>query len=132
MASVPPIIGIYTAFFPVMMYIIFGTSKHASMGTFAVVSILTSKPIIEHCHNNPMLDENKIAECAVGIMSTITFLTGGLMLCLGNIIFLLIINLFSFIIVEFSFHAEKKKFIVWRSENLFSCPRAGKQAVFQL
>ena len=38
----------------------------------------------------------------------------------------------SFIIVEFSFHAEKKKFIVWRSENLFSCPRAGKQAVFQL
>ena len=39
---------------------------------------------------------------------------------------------FSFIIVEFSFHAEKKKFIVWRSENLFSCPRAGKQAVFQL
>ena len=84
LASVPPIIGIYTAFFPVMMYIIFGTSKHASMGTFAVVSILTSKPIIEHCHNNPMMDENKIAECAVGIMSTITFLTGGLMLCLGN------------------------------------------------
>ena len=42
-------------------------------------------------------------------------------------------NIFiSFIIVEFSFHAEKKKFIVWRSENLFSCPRAGKQAVFQL
>ena len=40
--------------------------------------------------------------------------------------------LISFIIVEFSFHAEKKKFIVWRSENLFSCPRAGKQAVFQL
>ena len=38
----------------------------------------------------------------------------------------------SFIIIEFSFHAEKKKFIVWRSENLFSCPRAGKQAVFQL
>lgn len=88
LASVPPIIGIYTAFFPAMMYIIFGTSKHASMGTFAVVSILTSKPIIEHCHNDPMMDENKIAECAVGIMSTITFLTGGLMLCLGNIILL--------------------------------------------
>jgi len=34
--------------------------------------------------------------------------------------------------VEFSFHAEKKKFIVWRSENLFSCPRAGKQAVWKI
>ena len=44
-----------------------------------------------------------------------------LCLCIARIIF-------SFIIVEFSFHAEKKKFIVWRSENLF----CGKQAVFQL
>ena len=46
--------------------------------------------------------------------------------------FLFVPKNISFIIVEFSFHAEKKKFIVWRSENLFSCPRAGKQAVFQL
>ena len=45
---------------------------------------------------------------------------------------ILVAKYISFIIVEFSFHAENKKFVVWRSENLFSCPRAGKQAVFQL
>lgn len=32
LANIPPIIGIYTAFFPVLMYFIFGTSKHNSMG----------------------------------------------------------------------------------------------------
>lgn len=46
LAHVPPIIGIYMAFFPVIMYFIFGTSRHNSMGTFAVVSLMVGKSVL--------------------------------------------------------------------------------------
>ena len=46
LAGVDPIVGIYTGFFPVLLYVFLGTMPHNSMGTFAVISILCSKPII--------------------------------------------------------------------------------------
>ncbi|XP_069694459.1 prestin-like [Periplaneta americana] len=45
LASVPPIVGIYMAFFPVLIYTILGTSKHISMGTFAVACLMTGKSV---------------------------------------------------------------------------------------
>jgi len=46
LAGVEPVVGIYTAFSPVLIYTILGTMPHVSMGTFAVVSILVSKPVL--------------------------------------------------------------------------------------
>lgn len=36
LGNVPPIVGIYMAFFPVLVYAIFGTSRHNSMGEFEI------------------------------------------------------------------------------------------------
>lgn len=61
LGNLPPVVGIYMAFFPVLMYVLFGTSRHNSMGmksripsrftltnnsptgTFAVISIMVGK-----------------------------------------------------------------------------------------
>jgi MFS superfamily sulfate permease-like transporter len=45
MTGLPPINGLYTTFFSMMFYTIFGTSRHFSAGTEAIASILTASAI---------------------------------------------------------------------------------------
>nr|XP_023014676.1 solute carrier family 26 member 6-like [Leptinotarsa decemlineata] len=48
LGGVPPVVGIYMAFFPVLVYFFFGTSKHVSMGTFAIVCLMTGKVVNQY------------------------------------------------------------------------------------
>uniref|UniRef100_A0A0N5AFZ4 Sulfate_transp domain-containing protein n=1 Tax=Syphacia muris TaxID=451379 RepID=A0A0N5AFZ4_9BILA len=43
--GVDPVYGLYTAIFPSFLYVFFGTSKHISLGGFAVLSLMTHAAI---------------------------------------------------------------------------------------
>ena len=47
LATLPPIYGLYTSFYPVIIYWIFGTSRQISIGTFAVISLMVAGTIAD-------------------------------------------------------------------------------------
>ncbi|XP_055336026.1 solute carrier family 26 member 10-like isoform X2 [Paramacrobiotus metropolitanus] len=45
LAALPAVYGLYTSFFPALLYTVMCTSRHVSFGTFAIASIMTSKVV---------------------------------------------------------------------------------------
>ena len=45
LASLPPVGGLYISFFPLIVYAIFGTSRHLAIGSIAIVSLLTGSVV---------------------------------------------------------------------------------------
>lgn len=54
LGNVPPVVGLYMAFFPVFVYTLFGTSRHVSMGTFAVICLMTGHVVTAHTAPHPI------------------------------------------------------------------------------
>ncbi|TNN56931.1 Solute carrier family 26 member 10 [Liparis tanakae] len=85
LTSVAPIFGLYTSFFPVVLYMFFGTGRHVSTGTFAVVSLMTGS-VVEQLVPTPLEMNSSSPEAAefeaqrIGVASAVALLSGIIML----------------------------------------------------
>ncbi|KAE9554737.1 hypothetical protein FO519_002065 [Halicephalobus sp. NKZ332] len=80
LAGVPAIIGLYTSFFPPILYMLFGTSKHISLGMFAVVALMTAN-VEQRLRSDHTLSSSGFTGPledieAVQIVATLTFAVG--------------------------------------------------------
>ncbi|XP_057685216.1 solute carrier family 26 member 10 [Corythoichthys intestinalis] len=87
LTSVAPIFGLYTSFFPVVIYMIFGTGRHVSTGTFAVVSLMTGSIVEQLVPSSPelnisSLDGSDFELQRIGVASAVALLSGIIMLCM--------------------------------------------------
>ncbi|XP_053500198.1 solute carrier family 26 member 10 isoform X1 [Ictalurus furcatus] len=87
LTSVAPIYGLYTSFFPVVLYMLFGTGCHVSTGTFAVVSLMTGTVVEQLVPTPPDLncsspEISELEDQRIEVASAVAFLSGVMMLCM--------------------------------------------------
>ena len=74
-ANVPPVHGIYSSFFPALMYTLLGTSRHSAVGPFAIVSgVMTGNIVIavqEQLKNEDLIEKFTNIDIAIVLSFTI-------------------------------------------------------------
>ncbi|XP_011918678.1 PREDICTED: solute carrier family 26 member 10 isoform X4 [Cercocebus atys] len=84
LASVPPVFGLYTSFFPVLIYSLLGTGRHLSTGTFAILSLMTGSAV-ERLVPEPLAgnlsgtEKEQLDAQRVGVAAAVAFGSGALM-----------------------------------------------------
>ncbi|VDK17750.1 unnamed protein product, partial [Anisakis simplex] len=83
LSGVAPVYGLYSSFFPVLFYMFFATSRHNSIGSFAVVSLMTGEAnrVIMTKYaafsTNSTISSTQIAHLRpIMVASTLTFVVG--------------------------------------------------------
>ncbi|XP_029471570.1 chloride anion exchanger isoform X2 [Rhinatrema bivittatum] len=89
LVNVSPGYGLYAAFFPVIIYFFFGTSKHISVGPFPVLSLMVGQAVIRLVPDNNLgtnstsADVLAIDEERIMVAASVTVLAGIFQLALG-------------------------------------------------
>uniref|UniRef100_A0A8D0KQB3 Solute carrier family 26 member 3 n=1 Tax=Strix occidentalis caurina TaxID=311401 RepID=A0A8D0KQB3_STROC len=88
LVNVPPSYGLYAAFFPNLVYFIFGTSRHISVGPFPVLSLMVGGAVTrlvpdDSAGNGTSTNISAINEERVMVAASVTFLSGVFQLLLG-------------------------------------------------
>lgn len=58
LSGLPAVYGLYSSVFPVFVYFFFGSSRHISVGTFAVVTLMVSVPVLRLTDSLPAYQPN--------------------------------------------------------------------------
>ncbi|KAM9855513.1 solute carrier family 26 member 6 [Aulostomus maculatus] len=98
LAAVPPVFGLFSSFYPVLIYFIFGTSKHISIGTYAVLSVMIGgvterlAPDSDFMKwdnetNSSVVDIISRDEERVRVAAAVTFMSGVFQILLGLVHF---------------------------------------------
>lgn len=105
LASLRPVYGLYTSLFPVLVYFIFGTSRHVSIGTFAVISIMIGSVTeslgpdsdfpLDTNNNTGSVDIEARDAYRVTIACSLTLLVGIFQILLGVVKFGFVVNYLS-------------------------------------
>lgn len=96
LAAVPPVFGLYSSFYPVLLYTFFGTSRHVSVGTFAVISLMIGGVVVREAPDSmfyiqqmngtnisTVLNETAKDARRVQVAMVLTTLTGAIQIILG-------------------------------------------------
>ncbi|XP_054845112.1 prestin [Eublepharis macularius] len=96
LAALPPVFGLYSSFYPVFLYTFFGTSRHISIGTFAVISLMIGGVAVREAPDEmfDIMDANSTNatdpetfrardDARVKVAVAVTLLTGIIQLSLG-------------------------------------------------
>ncbi|CAK6435928.1 unnamed protein product [Pipistrellus nathusii] len=95
LAGLPPVFGLYSSFYPVFIYFLFGTSRHISVGTFAVMSVMVGsvtealapdENFLQDANSTVNATEARDAE-RVALASTLSVLVGLFQVGLGLVHF---------------------------------------------